>query len=179
VNAGGDERAALRSTAPAAPSRLTIAVRRAGIGGTEFHFAAARNPNYARGVTAIFLFWSGVLAALLFFGAPLIVPLIWGACDLLILAGLLESWFASSRLTIAGNEAKTESSLLGFGRSRRVPLTDIARVEMPITMQANDTPYYAIELILRDGRKITAGRGIRDKREAEWLVAEIRSLLRL
>ena len=179
VNAGIDEPAALRSTAPTAPSRLTIAVRRAGIGGTEFHFAAARNPNYARGVTAIFLFWSGVLAALLFFGAPLIVPLIWGACDLLILAGLLESWFASSRLTIAGNEAKTESSLLGFGRSRRVPLTDIARVEMPITMQANDTPYYAIELILRDGRKITAGRGIRDKREAEWLVAEIRSLLRL
>ena len=91
VNAGGDERAALRSTAPAAPSRLTIAVRRAGTGGTEFHFAAARNPKYALGVTAIFLFWSGVLAALLFFGAPLIVPLIWGACDLLILAGLLES----------------------------------------------------------------------------------------
>jgi hypothetical protein len=85
----------------------------------------------------------------------------------------------STPLLIMVLRGSVARGLPSFGRSRRVPLTDVARVEMPITMQANDTPYYAIELILRDGRKITAGRGIRDKREAEWLVAEIRSLLRL
>jgi hypothetical protein len=154
-------------------------VRRTSTGGTEFDFAAARNLKPATGVTAIVLLWSAALAALVFLRAPMIFVIIWGLFDLVIVLVVLRSWFVSSRLTIDGDEVRKESSLLGIGRSRRIPLADIGSVEMPITMQANDTPYYAIRLIVRDGRKITAGSGIRDKREAEWIVAEIRRIAKI
>lgn len=167
------------TTRPDPPSQPTIAVNRTATGGTVFTFAAARNPSASWSLTAIFALWSAVLAALVAFGAPIIVVILWGLFDLLIFAGFVGSWFSSSRLTIDANEAKSESALFGIGRLRRIPLADVVRIEMPITMQSNDTPYYAIRLILRDGRKITAGSGIRDKREAEWIIAEIRSLLRL
>ena len=47
----------------------------------------------------------------------------------------------------------------------------------PIGMQmgnAQGTPYYNIQLVCRDGRKISAGQNLRDKQEAEWLVSEMK-----
>jgi hypothetical protein len=45
-------------------------------------------------------------------------------------------------------------------------------------MQAGRTPYYDLMLIRNDGRKLPAGRAIRDKREAEWLADTVREALR-
>jgi hypothetical protein len=177
ADSGGPERAALRAPARLTPpSQPTIAVSRTATGGAVFDFAAARNAKPAAGVTMIFLLWSAALAELVVLRAPTIFVIIWGLFDLVIFVGVLRSWLASARLTIDAGEVRSESSVLGISRSRSIPLADIGSVEMPITTQANDTPYYAIRLILRDGRKITAGSGIRDKREAEWIVAEIRRI---
>jgi hypothetical protein len=44
-------------------------------------------------------------------------------------------------------------------------------------MQAGNTPYYDVILIRKDGKQIPAGRGIRDKREAEWLAGTLREAL--
>jgi hypothetical protein len=43
--------------------------------------------------------------------------------------------------------------------------------------QGQGTPYYDIILVSRDGKKITLGKTIRDKREAEWLASEMKRLI--
>jgi hypothetical protein len=36
-------------------------------------------------------------------------------------------------------------------------------------MQGGSAPSYDVRIVRRDGKRIAAGSGIRDKREAEWL----------
>ena len=44
-----------------------------------------------------------------------------------------------------------------------------------ITMQAGATPYYDVIIVRKDGKNVSVGSGVRDKHEAEWLAATIRS----
>jgi hypothetical protein len=41
-------------------------------------------------------------------------------------------------------------------------------------MQAGTTPYYDVIVLRKDGKRVVAGRSVRDKREAQWLVQTIR-----
>jgi hypothetical protein len=41
-------------------------------------------------------------------------------------------------------------------------------------MQAGEKVYYDLTLVRTNGKKVTAARGIRDQREAEWLVSVVR-----
>jgi hypothetical protein len=53
----------------------------------------------------------------------------------------------------------------------------VADVVSAIGMQAGRTLYYDVEIRRKDGKKVTAGRSVRDKREAEWLAATIKKAL--
>ena len=73
-----------------------------------------------------------------------------------------------------------QSGLLGGGKARKIPLAEIASITDKIGAQmggGTGTPYYDIELRLRDGKKLTLGRTLRSKHEAEWLVNEMNQLV--
>jgi hypothetical protein len=63
-------------------------------------------------------------------------------------------------------------------REQRLAAGDIAEVRTGIGMQVGGTPYYDLMLVGNNGRKVPAGRAIRDKREAEWLADTVREALR-
>lgn len=44
-------------------------------------------------------------------------------------------------------------------------------------MQAGGRPYYDLRLTRSNGREVATGRGIRDKREAEWLAARLKQAI--
>jgi hypothetical protein len=46
-----------------------------------------------------------------------------------------------------------------------------------ITMQGGGTAYYDVTIVRKNGKKVSAGSGIRDKREAEWLAATLKESL--
>ena len=46
-------------------------------------------------------------------------------------------------------------------------------------MQAGSTPYYDVVIALKNGKKVIAGRSVRDKREAEWLAITMKKTLGL
>jgi hypothetical protein len=69
---------------------------------------------------------------------------------------------------------RVASGLLTAGRERRLPASEVAEVTTRIGMQAGGTPYYDVILVRRDGKRVVAGRNIRDKREAEWVAGLIR-----
>jgi len=83
-------------------------------------------------------------------------------------------WLGVSRVTAGDGSVSVASGLITAGRERRVPLPEVAEVVTRIGMQAGGTPYYDVVVVRRDGKKVVAGRGIRDKREAEWVAGLIR-----
>jgi hypothetical protein len=90
---------------------------------------------------------------------------------------VLSLWLGESMATIEAGAVAVQGGLLGLGRRRVVACSGIEQIRLPIQMQtggASGTPYYSIELLCRDGRKIIAGQGLCDKLEAEWLVAEMK-----
>ena len=69
------------------------------------------------------------------------------------------------------------SGYLSPARERSIPMAEIAEVKTRIGMQAGGTAYYDLVLLRSDGRTVTAGHGICDGREAEWLAATLRQAL--
>ena len=72
-----------------------------------------------------------------------------------------------------------QSGLLGGGKIQQFPLAEVSFFSDRITAQqggATGTPYYDIELTLRDGKKLTLGNSLADKHEVEWLLSEMRRL---
>ena len=57
---------------------------------------------------------------------------------------------------------------------RQYDARSLTDVHVKVGMQSGNTPYYRIMFTDRVGKKIRAGWGIRDKREAEWLAQRLR-----
>lgn len=151
-------------------SRIQVTSNRRG---TEIVFPAARNPGFAAGLSLFVLLWAGVVLALLLFHAPLFFPILFGAFGLLPLYGALDLWFGVSRVSAGREAVKVASGWISPLRERIYPAADITGVKVRIGMQAGGRAYYDIKLT-RNGRpEVAVGRGIRDKREAEWLAATL------
>ena len=170
-----------RSENPAcsAPSRPTVQVSQTAEG-TQFFFPPARNKGFALGLTTFSMIWSGVLTAMVLLHAPIIFPIVFGFFDLLLLMGAAQMWLATSRVVIDSTHVRVQSGLFGSGKWREFPKTQILDIQAVITAQqggSDGTPYYDIRLLQTEHQNTTLGRTIRDKNEAEWLVAEMKKAL--
>lgn len=158
------------------PAGSKIIVQPTPAGGMMFKFPALRNPGAALGTTGFFV----LLTAAVWFlwtHAPLIFPFFFGMFDVLILFIMLSLWMGSSVVSIEAGNVTVRGGLFSLGPRHVVPCSELAEIHIPIGMQtggATGTPYYNIQLVTRDGRNFTAGQGLRDKQEAEWLVAEMK-----
>ncbi|MFL5402180.1 MAG: hypothetical protein ACJ8BF_05115 [Gemmatimonadales bacterium] len=145
--------------------------------GTEILFPAARNIGAAVSLTFFMILWWGALGVQLYFRIPVIFPIVTALFGLLIAAGAFDLWLKVSRVTAGSGAVIVASGYLHPGQERRLAAADIADVIPAIGMQAGKTPYYDVQIRLKNGKKVTAGRSVRDKREAEWLAATIRKAL--
>jgi hypothetical protein len=155
---------------PPADSRIEVRTTRRG---TEVYFPPARNPGAAAGLTIFLALWSAVLGALLHFHAPLILPIVFGAFELLLVWIALEQWLGATRVSAGDAMLTVANGWLRPSRARTLRAADVAEVTTRIGMQVGGRPYYDIVVTTTTGRTVAAGRGIRDKREAEWLAATL------
>jgi hypothetical protein len=157
-----------------------VLVRPSPVGGKEIVFPAARNPGLAASLTVFLLIWVGIIWLMHRYEAPLIFPIVFSLFGLLVLYGVLSLWLESSRLVIEGGEARVRRGIFGLGRTHRLAVEEVKGVKSKITMQhggGSGTPYYEIRLILQSGRPVVVGRYIKNKRELDWLLGEIRDAL--
>jgi hypothetical protein len=159
-----------------ADSRITVASNRRG---TEVFFPAARNPGAAIGTTVFLLLWTGVVVALIYFDAPILFPIVFGLFEVLLVYGALQLWLEVTRVIAEAGTLTIANGYLYPGKERRLAASEIADVTTAIGMQAGSTPYYDVVVLRKGGKKVIAGRSVRDKREAEWLAATIKSALGL
>ncbi len=156
-----------------AGGREGITVRPGQRGGTEVYFAPARNVSVAAGLTVFTLIWSAAIWFMMRHGAPIFFPIIFGLFDLLLLYAVLQLWFGVSKVLIESGQVKVTSGFLWLGVSKSLPCSQVENIEISIGTQSggrSGTPYYNIELITNDTKKVSLGRAIKDKRQAEWLV---------
>ncbi len=159
------------------PNAMTVEVRQTA-GGAEFYFPAARNKGFATSLT-VFLLTFSAITLFLIHHAPFIFPLAFGFFSLLLLYIALQLWLGTTRITIGSSGMTVQAGWLGGGKVRQIALSEIATISDRISAQqggGSGTPYYDIELALRDGKKITLGRTVRDKHETVWLVEEMTRL---
>jgi hypothetical protein len=158
------------------PADSRISVHRTQTG-TEILFPAARNPGAATS-TSVFLFlWWGLVAAEVFLRAPLIFPILTGAFGLVLLVFALDLWLLVQRVRVNAGGITLASGYLVPVRGRVLPAAEIEHVDTMIGMQVGTTAYYDIIARGKNGKKITLGRSLRDKHEAEWLAATIEKAL--
>ena len=78
-----------------------------------------------------------------------------------------------------GQDLLVQDGLLGGGKVRRFEFSELASIDSKISGQqggSTGTPYYDIQLNLRNGRKVILGHTIRNKQEVDWLVNEMRRM---
>lgn len=174
------EKFAAQEPAPqpiARPNAMTVEVHQS-VQGTEFYFPAARNKGFAASLTAFLLLFS-VVTFFLIHHAPFIFPLVFGFFSLLLFYMTFQMWLGTTRIVIGRGGMTVQAGWLGGGNIRQIALSEIAAINDRITAQqggGSGTPFYDIELTLRDGKKVTLGHTVRDKRETEWLVEEMQRL---
>jgi FtsH-binding integral membrane protein len=160
-----------------AESSRGVRIRPAATGGTEFHFAAARNKRMAFGLTMFTAFWVGGVVLMIRFHAPILFPIIFGLIAVLLVLGIIGMWTGASHV-VAGREGLAVTHWYCFWSWKRMlPAADVERVELKIGMSAGAAAYYDLMATTTAGKKEKLASSIEGKRQAEWLAQEIRNAL--
>jgi hypothetical protein len=150
--------------------------------GVEYHFAAARNPSFALGLTAFLLIWTGALWLQIALDAPFFFPLLTGLFELLLVAIVADLWLGTTDVTVGPHTIRCRQAIAGFGTTREIASADIAKIDLHISMQTtgrSGTPFYEIRATTGSGRRHSLGNGIGKKAHTEWLANDMRSTIGL
>lgn len=145
--------------------------------GTEFYFPPLRDPRRAMLLLAVTAGWTGVVYFLLHSKAPLLFVVLFALCDLLLLLGLGQMLFSSTRIRVAADAITCRKALLGIARTKIFRTDEIDSVLPVMARQQgnNGRTYYSLRLRTRDGRETNLVTGIGDRQEARWLISQIES----
>jgi hypothetical protein len=162
------------------PPGSRIRITQTANGATEIYFPAFRNPGPALFVGAFYVFWTLVLAVILYGHAPLIFRIVWGLFDVLLLWWMISLWVGTTRVVIGDGEVAIYSGLLGAALfTRRVAAADIEVICPDTGMTAGNSSYCRLQIRCRGNRTLNFGDGIPSRIEADWLAERIREQLGL
>jgi len=150
--------------------------------GARFAFAAARNVSFATGVTVLTAVFVGALWLQWHLGFPWFFRILTGLVDLLLVYVVLDLWLGATVVVGENGTLRVRHTVLGAGRARTLAAAEIASIVLHINMQTQGrygTPYYEVRARLTSGRSVSLGDGIRNKRHAEWLAAQMRASIGL
>lgn len=123
--------------------------------------------------TLFFLIWSGAIALMICLEAPLLFPIAFGLFDLLICYWVIDLWLYRSVVDVTRHEVAVTAGVLGLGRTRRLPLSEIERIYADRGMQSGRTVFYSVFFGLGGGRKVLAGKRLKNRRQADAVIREL------
>jgi hypothetical protein len=155
---------------PPAGSRIQVSTTRRG---TEIYFPPARNTGFAAGITVFTAIWIGAIVLALVLHAPILFPIVFGLFGLLLVYFMLDAWLGVTRVLAGDGEVTVATGWLVARHERTLRTAEIAGVTARIGSQQGNVPLYDISIETTAGKRVAAGRSVRDKHEAEWLAAAI------
>jgi hypothetical protein len=147
--------------------------------GTTLYFAPFRDPVRALMLVGATTFWTFMVVLMFRKQAPLFFGLVFGLCDVLLVAGSLYVTLGSGRVTVRNGEISWRRGILGSGSTHRAGVSDIASIVAIMSPQQGPNPntqQHTIRMRMKDGRKFTLADQIGSRQEARWLVSEIERL---
>jgi hypothetical protein len=141
--------------------------------GKEFVFPGARVPGFAAGATVICLIWTAIVGLLILYRAPVPVPLVFGAMDLLMLFFVFDLWFRRNRVLISPGTIAIETLWPGYKKAMSVKNADVAQFAAEIGATVGHAAYYDLKLRDRSGKEWTLAKNLNHKPEADWLARQM------
>ncbi len=158
----------------AAPANPKVVVSTGMNGGTEFYFPPFRNAGLVLGLLVFTTVWTGIVYLIRHSHAPWFFAPVFGFFDVLLIYALIQAAMGSFRIEVGNGKIAFRRALMGIGRTREIPFSNIAQILTSTSAQQKGTrAYYAVRLYTRDGRKLTLVDAIDDRQEARWVAAQV------
>lgn len=141
--------------------------------GVSIDFKPARHPVAIFGLLTFTLIWTGIMVALIKFGAPLLFPIVWGLFDLVLILGLITSIFHGVRIDASDGALTIRHRLIVPAVTRHAAAGTITAVEAAIGTRSGNTQYYRIVVRTNEGKRYHAGGGLKEKRDATWIAERL------
>jgi hypothetical protein len=155
------------------PTNSRITVSKTPQGTTEIRFPAARHPGVIMGLLLFITLWTGAIGFMITKQAPLLFPIVFGLFDLLLVGFVFQLVFHSINLSVGPYKIVITHRLLFLNWKHLLEPADVESIQLHAGMQSGTRVYYDLALHTREGRKLTAGSRITDKKHAQWLVSRI------
>jgi len=139
----------------------------------EFIFPGGRAPGFASGATVCCVVWTAIVALLFAFRAPIPIPVVFGAMDLLMLYFVFDLWFRRSRVEVSAGTVNVETIWPGYKKEMSVKGGDVAGFFTEIGATVGHSVYYDLKLRTRDGKELTLAKTLNHKPEADWLARQM------
>lgn len=146
--------------------------------GVDVGFPMGRNPGVAFGVTLFATLWSVVVFIMFRTDAPWLFRIIFSLADVLIVGIALWLWFGHSELHADSTGLILHSGFGPFQRTRRFTPDEVVAVRPKVGMTAGSRAYFDLHLLFKDGSELTAGSGLSDPRQVEWVGSKLLAALR-
>ncbi len=141
--------------------------------GKEFIFPGGRNLGFALGAGIISLIWTALVVVLALNHAPLPIPLVFGAMDLLMLYFVLDTWFRRSHIFVSAEAIKIQTGWAVFKTETSLKAADVANFWAESGAVVGHSAYYDLKLRTRDGKELVLAKNLGHKPEADWLARQM------
>lgn len=169
--------ARLRSSQQAtAKSRSSLPMTQDAAGRKRFDFPASRNRSTAVFATFFCLFFAGIVAAIIAFGAPLLFAGIFGVATLGIAYACVILWFRSVEITLDRHGVERRRTMLGIRTHHIFRKADVTAARYKITADVNGQSLYTVSLDLSNSKSESLVSGLVQK-DAKELVEQIAAAL--
>jgi len=150
-------------------------------GGGQFELLPGRNLGTAISLIVVGAIFIGAEAIIMqkasagkHTDAPIRLPLIFVAVGAAIALAGLRLLFMKTTINVRHGVITIENTIAFMNRQREIRATDISDISAKIQGQAMNRPYYSIVATRPAGGSVKICGTIRDKRDADWLAAEMK-----
>lgn len=159
-----------------------INVEAAPSGGWNIVYPAARNwigGLFTSLVFLIFVSFSCVLALVPLDHGDSTVEIIFSFFlffEIMLLTSIVPNWLLITRVVVDRDSIKIRRGLLGIGFQKTFLSSQVKAITLK-PQAVFEGQQYGVSLILENGHRVPAGDGIRNKREADWIIGQMRKTL--
>lgn len=139
----------------------------------EYLFPAGRNPGFATGAMIMCFIWTAIIVMLIVKHVPPLLPLVFGAMDVLMLYFVADLWLRRNHIIISRETIRIETGWLAFKKQAAVKISDAASFSAESGAIVGHSAYYDLKLRTRDGKEWLLAKNLGHKPEAEWLAAQM------
>ncbi|HSP15915.1 MAG TPA: hypothetical protein VLV78_14310 [Thermoanaerobaculia bacterium] len=149
-----------------------VEIKRLPGGGEEFQIRASKTIGGVIGGLVLLLVWNAAIAAMIHFGAPWGIPLVFIVIDLLLIVSAIDYFFGRSTIEVDASGVRVRKQWLGMG-SRETSYETASIKSIDGTTAGVNSLSFGVTLELQDGSKKLLGTNLPSRESADTVAAKM------